>query len=74
LESTAWCEITDIGENCDKKTEIEISKVLMDIANEERVHEGEIGRLLEILIGDEAAFQAEGASGSRGGGNESRRA
>jgi uncharacterized protein len=49
-------------------------KVLMDIANEERVHAGEFGRLLENLTGDEAAFQAEGASGSRRDGNESRRA
>jgi rubrerythrin len=36
-------------------------KVLIDIANEERVHAGEFGRLLEILTGDENAFLAEGA-------------
>jgi rubrerythrin len=36
-------------------------KVLIDIANEERVHAGEFGRLLEILTGDESAFLAEGA-------------
>lgn len=35
-------------------------KVLMDIANEERVHAGEFERLLEILTGDEAQWLAEG--------------
>ncbi len=35
-------------------------KVLMDIANEERVHIGEFERLLEILTGDEAKWRAEG--------------
>lgn len=35
-------------------------KVLMDIANEERVHAGEFERLLEILTGDEAKWLAEG--------------
>jgi uncharacterized protein len=36
-------------------------KVLIDIAEEERVHAGEFGRLLEILTGDEAAKLEEGA-------------
>lgn len=36
-------------------------KVLIDIANEERVHAGEFLRLLEILTGDEADFMKEGA-------------
>ncbi len=36
-------------------------KVLIDIANEERVHVGEFNRLLEILTGDEAKWLAEGA-------------
>ena len=36
-------------------------KVLIDIANEERVHAGEFGRLLSILTGDEDKFLAEGA-------------
>ncbi|MEN3202562.1 MAG: ferritin family protein [Atribacterota bacterium] len=36
-------------------------KVLIDIANEERVHAGEFLRLLEILTGDEAEFMREGA-------------
>jgi len=35
--------------------------VLVDIANEERVHAGEFGRLLAILTGDEEAFLARGA-------------
>jgi rubrerythrin len=34
--------------------------VLIDIANEERVHAGEFQRLLEILTGDEATLMAEG--------------
>ncbi len=34
--------------------------VLTEIANEERVHAGEFGRLLEILTGDEAQMLAEG--------------
>ena len=36
-------------------------KVLLDIANEERVHAGEFARLLSILTGDEDALLAEGA-------------
>lgn len=36
-------------------------KVLIDIANEERVHAGEFARLLSILTGDEDKFLAEGA-------------
>jgi rubrerythrin len=36
-------------------------KVLIDIANEERVHAGEFARLLSILTGDEDSFLAEGA-------------
>lgn len=35
--------------------------VLIDIANEERVHAGEFTRLLEILTGDEGSFLKEGA-------------
>ena len=35
-------------------------EVLIDIANEERVHIGEFERLIEILSGDEAEFKAEG--------------
>lgn len=35
-------------------------KVLIDIANEERVHIGEFERLLEILTGDEDKWIAEG--------------
>lgn len=36
-------------------------KVLIDIANEERVHIGEFTRLLEILTKDEAEFMKQGA-------------
>lgn len=36
-------------------------KVLIDIANEERVHAGEFARLIAILTGDEDSFLAEGA-------------
>ncbi len=36
-------------------------KVLIDIANEERVHAGEFSRLLQILTGDEDKWLAEGA-------------
>jgi rubrerythrin len=35
-------------------------KVLIDIADEERVHVGEFERLLEILTGDEQRWVAEG--------------
>jgi rubrerythrin len=35
-------------------------KVLVDIANEERVHIGEFERLLDILTGDEDQWLAEG--------------
>ena len=35
-------------------------KVLIDIANEERVHAGEFERLLDILTGDEERWLAEG--------------
>ena len=36
-------------------------KILIDIANEERVHAGEFTRLLQILTGDEDKWLAEGA-------------
>lgn len=36
-------------------------KVLIDIADEERVHAGEFARLLSILTGDEDALLAKGA-------------
>ncbi len=36
-------------------------KVLMDIADEERVHAGEFARLLNILTGNEDALLAQGA-------------
>ena len=36
--------------------------VLMDIANEERVHVGEFNRLIQILTGDEDTLFAKGAA------------
>jgi rubrerythrin len=39
-----------------------VRKVLVDIANEERVHLGEFGRLLQILTGDEDDWIAKGHS------------
>jgi uncharacterized protein len=36
-------------------------KVLMDIADEERVHKGEFQRLINILSKEEEAFLAKGA-------------
>jgi rubrerythrin len=36
-------------------------KVLIDIANEERVHAGEFNRLISILTGDEDELLAKGA-------------
>ena len=35
--------------------------MLIDIANEERVHAGEFARLISLLTGDEDAFLAKGA-------------
>jgi rubrerythrin len=37
-----------------------VKEVLIDIANEERVHVGEFQRLLQILTGDEDQWLAEG--------------
>lgn len=36
-------------------------KVLLDIANEERIHVGEFQRLLQLLTGDEDKWLADGA-------------
>ncbi len=36
-------------------------RVLVDIANEERVHIGEFRRLIQLLTGDEDKFLADGA-------------
>jgi len=38
-----------------------VREVLIDIANEERVHAGEFSRLLQILTGDEDELLAQGA-------------
>ena len=37
-------------------------KVLIDVANEERVHVGEFNRLIQILTGDEDTLFAKGAA------------
>src|SRR5512138_2030326 len=37
-------------------------KVLIDIANEERVHVGEFNRLIQLLTGDEDQWLADGAA------------
>ncbi|MBC7260801.1 MAG: demethoxyubiquinone hydroxylase family protein [Chloroflexi bacterium] len=37
-----------------------VKEVLLDIANEERVHVGELQRLLTILLADEAELLAQG--------------
>ena len=39
-----------------------VKEVLIDIANEERVHVGELQRLLTLLLDDEAGLLAEGAA------------
>ena len=39
-----------------------VKEVLLDIANEERVHVGELQRLLVLLLEDEAELLAEGAA------------
>jgi rubrerythrin len=38
-----------------------VKKVLISIANEEKVHAGEFERLLEILTGDEIKYMSKGA-------------
>lgn len=37
-------------------------KVLLDIANEERVHVGELSHLIHLLTGDEDTYMARGAA------------
>jgi rubrerythrin len=39
-----------------------VKDVLLDIANEERVHTGELLHLLELLLTDEAQLRAQGAA------------
>jgi len=39
-----------------------VKEVLLDIANEERVHVGELQRLLVLLLEDEAELLAQGAT------------
>ena len=49
---------TQLAESTDNKLAV---KVLMDIADEERVHAGEFLRLLHELAPDEEKFYAQGA-------------
>lgn len=46
--------------HADATDDVLAKKVLIDVANEERVHIGEFMRLLEILTGDEANWLADG--------------
>ncbi len=39
-----------------------VKDVLLDIANEERVHTGELQRLLDLLLADEVQLRAQGAA------------
>lgn len=39
-----------------------VKDVLLDIANEERVHAGELQRLLDLLLTDEVQLRAQGAA------------
>jgi rubrerythrin len=39
-----------------------VAEVLLDIADEERVHVGELQRLLQLLLDDEAELLAKGAA------------
>jgi rubrerythrin len=39
-----------------------VKEVLLDIANEERVHTGELQRLLDLLLTDEVQLRAQGAA------------
>jgi rubrerythrin len=47
--------------HADATDDLLAKKVLIDIADEERVHAGEFGRLIGILTGDEDTFLAQGA-------------
>ena len=47
--------------HADATEDVFARQVLTDIANEERVHTGELQRLLEILLGDEAGLRSQGA-------------
>lgn len=46
-----------IVDSCDNET---VKRVLQDIANEERIHVGELMQLLSILLNDEDDFIEEG--------------
>ncbi|OQA03058.1 MAG: Rubrerythrin [Planctomycetes bacterium ADurb.Bin401] len=62
LDLAAEHEAVHIYEAHAEATDNELAKkVLLDIAEEERVHAGEFLRLLNILIDDEEKFLAQGA-------------
>lgn len=62
LDLSAEQEAVHLYEAHADATDNELAKkVLLDIAEEERVHAGEFQRLLNILIEDEEKFLAEGA-------------
>ncbi len=63
LSLAAEEEATHIYMSIADATNNELARaVLIDIANEERVHKGEFQRLIEILAPQETDFMAEGAA------------
>lgn len=63
LSLAAEEEATHIYQAIADATTNELAKaVLLDIADEERVHKGEFQRLIELLAPQETEFMAEGAS------------
>jgi rubrerythrin len=62
LDLSAEHEAVHIYQAHADATENELARtVLLDIADEERVHAGEFQRLINILLKDEDSFLAEGA-------------
>ena len=55
-------QCTRISAHADATDNPVAKAVLIDIANEERVHAGEFSRLLSILTGDEDEFMKKGAA------------
>ncbi|HEX3019011.1 MAG TPA: ferritin family protein [Chitinispirillaceae bacterium] len=63
LSLAAEEEATHIYQAIAEATSNELARaVLLDIANEERVHKGEFQRLIELLAPQEVDFMAQGAS------------
>lgn len=62
LDLSAEQEAVHIYQSHADATENELARlVLLDIADEERVHAGEFQRLINILLKDEEGFLADGA-------------